>query len=126
MSDKPKRNALSLRAIEGQLMPEEQTFQARLRQACFDGIKESEVTDVVKQIVTKAKEGDAHSQKLFFDYLLGMKNKPTRIEVHNHYPDVSSAGKKVEEDARAARDRTLAAKRNGSRVEVEAGNGGDD
>jgi len=97
------RNTLSLTAIEGQLLPEEETYQASLRAAVFNGISETDVADVVKQIVAKAKGGDSHAQKLFFDYLLGAKTKPTQINIHNHYPDVVSAGRKVEADARAAR-----------------------
>lgn len=98
-----KRNSLSLTAIEGQLLPEEETYQSQLRAAVFNGISESDVSDVVKQIVAKAKAGDAASQKLFFDYLLGAKTKPTQINIHNHYPDVASAGKNVEREARLAK-----------------------
>ena len=47
------RNTMSLQAIEGKLLPEELTYQAKLRQACFDGVSEQDVADVVKQIVGK-------------------------------------------------------------------------
>lgn len=84
---------LKLRAIEGELLPEEETFQAALRAAMFNGISETDVSDVVKGIVAKAKCGDPQSQKLFFDYLLGGKTKPTKIEVHNHFPSVEEAAR---------------------------------
>lgn len=100
MSESRKNNTLSLRAIEGQLMPEEQTFQARLRCAMFDGIKESDVTDVVKQIVEKAKAGDVKAQQMMFDYLLGAKTKPTQVVVNNHFESVEDAAR-VEQRKRA-------------------------
>ena len=87
------KTTLKLRAIEGQLMPDEDTFQARLRQAVFDGVRESDVTEVVKSIVEKAKQGDAQATRTFFDYILGGKTKPTNITVHNHFADVEQAAK---------------------------------
>lgn len=122
---KEKRNTLSLRAIEGELLPEEVTYQARLRAAMSGAIAEADVEAVVKQIVDGAKQGDRGAQKMFFEYLLGMKNAPTKISVHNHYPDVNSAGRNVEEEARAMRERTLASKRNGSRLPQESNHASD-
>jgi hypothetical protein len=119
-----KRNSLSISSIERQLLPEELTYQSKLRAAMSGAVGESDVTDVVKEIVAKAKTGDRHAQKLFFEYLVGVKNAPTKISVHNHYPDVNSAGTNVEREAREMRDRSLAARRKGSHV--AALNGDDD
>lgn len=113
-----KRNTLSLAAIAGELLPEEQTYQHQLNAAIYNALGEQDVQDVVKQIVKKAKEGDPQAQKLFFDYLLGAKTKPTTIQIHNHYPDVQQAGRKIEEDARAERERRR--KLNGTRQPVGA------
>ena len=85
-------------------------------------LSEADVTDVVKSIVEGAKKGDRNAQKMFFDYLVGVKNAPTKISIHNHYPDATSAGKNVEAEARAALEQKLAARRNG----VGVGNGHDD
>jgi hypothetical protein len=116
-----QRGTLSIRALEAQqLLPEELTYQSKLRAAMSGAVGESDVTDVVKEIVAKAKSGDRHAQKLFFEYLVGVKNAPTKISVHNHYPDVSSAGSNVEREAREMRERSLAAKRNGHRVGIGA------
>lgn len=109
------RNTLSLTAIEGQLLPEEETYQAKLREAAFNGITEGDVADVVKQIVTKAKQGDEKAQKLMFDYLLGAKTKPTQINIHNHYPE-TSAGSIVETAARAE----LAKRLNGRKAAMDS------
>lgn len=113
---KPERSTLSLRNVEGHLMPDELTYQAKLRAAMSGIVSESDVQDVVKQIVAKAKEGNRDAQKMFFDYLIGVKNAPTKISVHNHYPDVSSAGASVEREARAALEKKLAQRRNGHPV----------
>ena len=90
---KDGRQLMSVRSIEGQLMPEEVTYQARLRAAMSGIVKEADVEEVVKQIVTQAKEGKRDAQKMFFEYLVGVKNSPKKIEVHNHYPDVASAAR---------------------------------
>lgn len=82
---------LKLRALEGDLMPEEETYQARLRQAMFNGLSESDVTEVVKQITAKAKAGDPQAVKLFFDYVLGAKAKPTVVNVTNNFASVEDA-----------------------------------
>lgn len=95
-----KNNELSIAKIEGELMPEEHTYQAQLRAAMSGAVSENDVAEVVKQIVKGAKEGDRQSQKMFFEYLVGVKNAPTKISVHNHFPDVESA-------ARAERALTL-------------------
>lgn len=86
-------NSLVLRALEGDIIPEEQTFQARLRQAAYDGVGAQDVTDIVKGITAKAKAGDPAAVKLFFDYVLGQKTKPTSIVVHNHFDKVEDAAR---------------------------------
>jgi hypothetical protein len=88
-----KNTSLELRAIEGDIVPEEQTFQATLRQAAFDGVTEADVTEVVKAIVAKAKAGDPTATKMFFDYVLGAKAKPTKIIVNNHFQSVEQAAR---------------------------------
>jgi plasmid stability protein len=120
---KDGRGTLSLAAIEGKLMPEEVTYQARLRAAMAGVAGEADVVEVVKSIVDGAKKGDRNAQKMFFEYIVGVKNAPKKIEVHNHYPDTKSAGKNVEAEAREALQRTLSKRRNGHPVGV---GGGDD
>jgi hypothetical protein len=86
-------NTLSLVAMEGQLLPEEQCYQAQLRAAVYDGVKESDVKEIVQGIVQRAKEGDASAQKLFFDQILGAKTKPTQIVVNNHFTDAEQGAR---------------------------------
>lgn len=80
-----KRQTLALRAIEGELLPEEETYQAKLREAVFNGVNESDVTEVVKSITARAKAGDKQATREFFDYVLGGKRTPSKIVVHNHF-----------------------------------------
>jgi hypothetical protein len=79
---------LTLAAIEGEILPDEQCFHAKLRAAVFDGISEQDVKEVVQTIVAKAKAGDTRAQKVFFDHILGGKVKPTQITVNNHFESV--------------------------------------
>jgi hypothetical protein len=88
MSD---RKSLSLTAINGQLLPEEQCYQSKLRAAMSGCVGEADVEAVVKGIVAKAKAGDPAAVKLFFDYVVGAKNPPTKITIHNHFEDVETA-----------------------------------
>ena len=88
-----KNNTLVLQAVEGEIIPEEQTFQASLRQAIFNGVTETDVSDVVKQITAKAKAGDTQAQKMFFEYVLGTKNKPSNINVTNNFQNVEQAAR---------------------------------
>lgn len=85
--------SLILSAIEGEILPEEQTYQASLRAAIFDGVSQSDVADVVKSIVAKAKTGDVAAQRMMFDYVLGGKTKPTQINVTNHFGSVEEAAR---------------------------------
>jgi hypothetical protein len=48
---------------------------------------------VIKKIVERAKSGDAAAQKLFFDYVLGAKTKPTQVTVNNHFDNVEQAAR---------------------------------
>jgi glycerol-3-phosphate cytidylyltransferase-like family protein len=116
MSGEKKRGTLSLSAIEGQLLPEELTYQAKLRDAMYGAINEDDVTQMAKVMVAKAKQGDVHAVKWVTDYLVGLKNKPTKVEIHNHYPDVVASGRSVEREAREALNRKLAQRRNGAPV----------
>lgn len=88
-----KRNSLALAAIEGELLPEEQTYQAKLRAAIYDGVGEDDVKQIVQQITAKAKTGDPSATKMFFDYVLGAKTKPTQIVVNNTFADVEQAAR---------------------------------
>jgi len=87
------RGTLSLVEIEGKLIPEEQTYQAKLRAAMAGCVGESDMTDIVKKIVEKAKAGDEKAQKMFFEYIAGVKSAPTKITVHNHFDDPAAAAR---------------------------------
>lgn len=103
MSDERKNHSLSLIAMEGEILPEEQCFQSRLRMAVFDGVTEQDVKDVVQSIVAKAKSGDATAQKMLFDNILGVKTKPTQIVVNNHFDDAQQA-ERITRGGRRSRD----------------------
>lgn len=45
----------------------------RLRSAMFDSISEADVSQIMKKVVEKAKEGDAKAAQTVMDYLLGGK-----------------------------------------------------
>jgi hypothetical protein len=85
-----KNNSLSIRAIEGDLLPEQETYQARLRDAIFDGVSEADVADIVKQITAKAKAGDPQATKLFFNFILGNQKK---VVVNNHFGSTEDAAR---------------------------------
>ncbi len=86
---RPTRS-LSIKAIEGELLPEPETYQAKLRAAVFDGVSEADVADVVKSITAKAKAGDPQATKLFFDFVLGSKKQVT---VNNFLGSVENAAR---------------------------------
>jgi nitrogen regulatory protein PII len=86
-----KNSSLAIKAIQGELLPDEQTYQAKLRSAIYDGVKEADVSEIIKGIVEKAKSGDPGAQKMFFDYVLGAKTAPTTINVNNHFANAEQA-----------------------------------
>ena len=69
--------------IVGQI-PEEATYQSKLRSAVFDAVSESDVADIVKGIVTRAKDGDQRAVQQVFDYVIG-KQQPARLTQNNYY-----------------------------------------
>jgi hypothetical protein len=85
MEKRPKNKPLIMSEIAGQL-PEEMTFQSKLRMAVFDGVKEVDVTKVVEGIVERAKAGDEKSVQHLFDYILGAKAQ-TKLVQNNFYGD---------------------------------------
>lgn len=93
MSTGRKNNSLIISAVEGEIMPEEETYQANLRAAVFNGVSETDVKEVVQAIVAKAKAGDTQAQKMMFEYVLGTKTKPTQINVTNHFTNVEQAAR---------------------------------
>lgn len=99
-----KRGTLSLSAIEGDLIPEEQTYQAKLRAAMSGGVSEADVNEIVKNITAKAKTGDERALKMFFEYVVGVNKAPTKISINQHFADPEAA-------ARAARAQSIRRKR---------------
>lgn len=85
------RNTLSLKEIDGDLVPEEMTYQARIRAAVFDGVTEADAKAVVQKIVEKARAGDEKAQRMFLDYLAGFGTAPTKITVVQNYGSVAEA-----------------------------------
>lgn len=80
----PRKNqSLILSELEGQVS-EEMTYQAKLRNAVFNAVTESDVQEVVKGIVKRAKDGDQHAVKNLFDYVMGA-GKSIHLSQHNHY-----------------------------------------
>lgn len=98
-----KNNSLSLVAMEGELLPDEQCYQSMLRNAVYDGVKEADVKQIVEGIVKRAKEGDPAAVKLFFDQILGAKTKPTQIVVNNHFENAEQ-GEKLTRGGKRSRD----------------------
>lgn len=66
-------------------LPEEQTAQAKLRAAVFNGVSESDVKDVIAAIVKRSKEGDPQALKYFFEYILGGSAQVVNLTQHNHH-----------------------------------------
>ena len=54
----------------------------KLRQAMFDGIKESDIKDIVANLVEKAKKGDKTALKFIFDYMLAVPRPDTAVQVN--------------------------------------------
>lgn len=88
-----ERNGLALAAISGEIIPEEETYQSRLRKAIYNGVTDDDVKQVIAKIVEGAKSGDAQATRHFFDYVLGAKSKPSNITVHNHFSDVEQGAR---------------------------------
>jgi plasmid stability protein len=60
-------------------LPEEQTYQARLRAAAAGSVSEADVQAIVAGIVQRAKDGDKVAIDQLFQQVLGAASKPTRI-----------------------------------------------
>ena len=50
--------------------PETGKWAADLRKACFDAISPQDMTDVMKTVVKRAKDGDIQAVKLLLDYFV--------------------------------------------------------
>lgn len=70
------------------LVEEQHTAQAKLRAAVFNAVSESDITEVVKSIVEKAKGGDKIALRYLFDYVLG--GRVTTAVQNNVYVDQHS------------------------------------
>jgi len=92
--------SLLLRDIPEQL-PEEQSYQARLREAIYDGVTEADVTEVIKGIVERAKRGDKVAIQQMMDYVLGAKTAPKSVTIENHFTDVEQAARLTSSRRRA-------------------------
>lgn len=82
-------------------VPEELTFQSKLRGAVFNAVNESDVKEVVEGIVKRAKAGDRHAITHLFDHVLGGK-QPVKIIQNNYYEGQPPTGDIVDEESAPA------------------------
>lgn len=66
-------------------------MQGQLRQAIFDSINESDVAEIVKKQVDKAKDGDSKSLEFVMKYVLGF-GQPVTLQQIN-VMDVETAAR---------------------------------
>ena len=50
-------------------------WQAKMRAAVFDGIREGDVKEIIATLVRNAKAGDVSACRMIFDYVLGGKGQ---------------------------------------------------
>ena len=81
-------------------LPEEMTYQARLRAAAAGSVSEADVQDVVKGIVERAKEGDKQAIEQLFTHVLGANRAPTKITQNLVVSDVETGARLVKAAAR--------------------------
>ena len=100
--DRNNSMILSQLAAQSQL-PEEQTYQARLRAAAAGSVAEADVHEIVKGITERAKKGDKHAIDQFFNLVLAANRAPTRIQntlVVTSVEDAARMAKKANGGAR--------------------------
>lgn len=68
-------------------------MQGRLRQAVFDQISESDVSEIVAKQVTKAKEGDEKAIQFVMKYALGFGQPTTLRQTNILTTDVETAAR---------------------------------
>lgn len=78
-------------------VPEELTYQSKLRSSVYNAVSEDDVQSVVKGIVSRAKEGDRHAISHLFDHVLGGKT-PVKIVQNNYYEGASASPAAIDED----------------------------
>jgi len=74
-------------------LPEEQTYQARLRAAAAGSVSEADVQEIVKGIVERAKTGDKLAIDQFFRQVLGSDSRPTAVHNPVVVTDVETAAR---------------------------------
>ena len=74
-------------------LPEEQTYQARLRAAAAGSVSEADVEEVVKGIVERAKNGEKIAVDQLFNLVLGANRAPTRVQNTLVVPDVETGAR---------------------------------
>lgn len=96
------RGGISTKVLQGEILPEEETYAAKLRAAASGSVSEQDVIEIIEQLKTKAKTGDPKAVQLFFDYVLGQKTKPTSVVVHNHFESTEQGARIVDQARRQA------------------------
>ena len=84
------------RAPTSEMIPEELTYQAKLRAAMFDAVNPQDITDIVKNRIAKAKEGDKDALKFVTDYLLGANSGITFVQEHHYHAEPDDAPLTIE------------------------------
>lgn len=93
-------------------LPEEETCQAKLRAAVFNGIGEQDVAEVIANLVASAKKGDSKSIELLFKHVLAAPPAPQSLVQNNYY------GEEGEKRAAKQRGRLIKGQAGADRLSV--------
>lgn len=79
-----QKSSMTISQVENQIDQHSGTLamQGQLRQAIFDAISETDVTEIVKRQVEKAKQGDDKSLQFVMKYVLGF-GQPVTLQQIN-------------------------------------------
>lgn len=78
------RNGLSIAKLSNGLSATDvPAWQDQLRRAMFDSVKESDITEIVANMVKRAKDGDSQACRMVFEYVMGGNKAPQSVTQNN-------------------------------------------
>lgn len=78
------RNLFALSQLQTDQLPEHMTYAAKLRAAAAKAVSEEAITEIMQNVVKRAKEGDDKAIRFLFDAVLGA-NQPVTLKQINHH-----------------------------------------
>lgn len=96
------RNSFALSQLESEQLPEHLTWAAKLRTAAAKAVSETDIAEIIQDVVKRAKAGDDRARRFLFDAVLGTHQPLTLKQVNHYHEEKTGNGAEQKQNGKAS------------------------